>query len=184
MIESYSVQKQIELLADFMAGAAFARMEPLKPRITERVTGQCADLILTRRTSDLGRHKGPPGRAVLNPRRLGRGNGKTEFLVLRNWRVEPLANNALIGTMPEDDPTETKCSTSHPRTLDFLAMAAAVSTWRTFGDRPATESHGTPAERYDAFSLGYETAMGDAAHTPAPLSTALRDGIRYLEIGS
>jgi hypothetical protein len=189
MIESYSVHKQIELLADFVAGAAYARMEPSQAQITEIVRGQCNELERPSNEDKLrhraARAKVQPHSAKisLNAKQLARVNGKADFFVLRDWRVEPLANNALIGTMPTENRSENKCSTEHRRTIDFLSMAAAVSSWRTFGDRPATESHGTPAERYDAFSLGYEIAMGDQHHVPRVLAKSLVEGINYLKIG-
>lgn len=186
LISSMAEPKRIELLADFMAGAAFARMEPRELRLTERVDGQCDG----RTGSPLG---GPPGgsptrpppkdRVLLDPRRLARVDGRAQFFVLKDWRVEPLASAALIGAMPEEITTGGACATRHVRRLDFLALAGAVSSWRTFGDLPATESHGTASERYDAFSLGYETAAVDRDRVDDLLRTALTRGMRYLEIG-
>lgn len=185
-ISSYAGQKRIELLADFMAGAAYARMEPTHLQISERVSGQCSEINLPWVSAPKRPMRQPSraaGRLALDPRRLGRMDGKAEFFVLRGGRVSPLQNNALIGTSPEEDPQETRCTTTQQRSLDFLAMAGAVSSWRTFGDRPATESHGTPAQRHEAFSLGYETARADQNHTPAALATSLSRGMKYLSIG-
>lgn len=182
-IQSNAQPKQIELLADFLAGAAFARMERRKLTVIERVAGQCGELNLP--WFSTGARAAPAQRAsnaiVLNPRKLVEaGKGKAQFEVLRpDGSIERLENYALIGTMPDEDPAEIKCITTHTRTLNFLAMVAAVSTWRTFGDRPDTESHGSPNERYDAFSSGYQSGRAKPS-----LEQSLRVGMAHLGISA
>lgn len=182
-IQASAGPKQIELLADFLAGAAFARMEDRNLKVIERVSGQCSELSLPwmpppTRPALVGRR---PNAVVLNPRKLiNAGQGKVKFEVLRSdGTVEPLESYAMIGTMPDEDPSETNCVTVHNRSLNFLAMVGAVSTWRTFGDRPETESHGSPVERYNAFSLGYR-----GSRRKRPLEESLIAGMSYLQIAA
>jgi hypothetical protein len=180
-IEASAEHKQIELLADYLAGAAFARMEGRNLKVAERVFGQCSELILPwlpsrTRPAPIRRRSNA---VVLDPRKLvDVGQGKVKFDVLRpDGMVEPLESYAMIGTMPDEDPFETKCMATHDRSLNFLAMVGAVSTWRTFGDRPETESHGSPVERYDAFSFGYT-----GGRRGRPLKESLIAGMSYLRI--
>lgn len=180
-IQSTASQKQVELLADFLAGAAFADMERRGVTVTERVSGQCSELVLPWMAKPRAESPKPTAfpKAVLNPRRLlTGGQGQAQFDVLRgDGTIEALPSYAMIGTMPDEDPSEQKCMTDHSRKVDFLAMVGAVSSWRTFGDRPDTDSHGSPSERYNAFSQGY------AQRRPAsPLIKSIPSGAKFLEI--
>lgn len=167
-IVAKSVKRQRELLADVMAGAAYAKMEDAGLSTREVVRGQCSIIRLP--TDDDVATPSPdgaddpflknPGAELisLNPRRLlSSRQAEAKFEVLReNQKIETLPNYSMIGETPDEDPSGMTCFTIHDRSVDFVAMVAAVSSWRTFGDLPdAEESHGSPSERYQAFSNGY-----------------------------
>ncbi|MQW85985.1 hypothetical protein [Sinorhizobium saheli] len=173
-IVANSVKRQRELLADMVAGGAYAKMENAGLSISELVRGQCSTIELpsnnvwaeehspSTRREVLGTTS--PGKATLNTRRLLQSReSRAQFKVLRSTgTIEELQNNAMIGETPEEDPDGTRCFTKHDRSIDFVAMVAAVSSWRTFGDLPdAGESHGSPRERYEAFSFGYDVCRGN-----------------------
>lgn len=167
-IVANSVKRQRELLADVMAGAAYAKMEDAGLSTREMVRGQCSIIrlptdndVVTPSPDDVDDPllKTPgPDQTPLNPRRLLSSRlAEAKFEVLReDGKIEPLQNYSMIGETPDEDPSGMTCFTIHDRSIDFVAMVAAVSSWRTFGDLPdAEESHGSPSERYQAFSHGY-----------------------------
>lgn len=190
-IVSKSVKRQRELLADVMAGAAYAKMEEAGLSTREMVHGQCSVITLpgdndaalsdqadATKPSSAG---GKTQKFGLNSRRLVSTRASAaQFKVLRaNKTIEALQNYSMIGETPDEDPSGTKCSTVHDRAVDFVAMVAAVSSWRTFGDLPdAEESHGSPSERYQAFSLGYNVRRKDSRN----LDDCLEIGLKHLGV--
>ncbi len=190
-IVSKSVKRQRELLADVMAGAAYARMEEAGLSTREMVRGQCSiitlpgdDAVAPSDAADPAKPTSTVGMAQkfeLNARRLVSTRASAaQFEVLRaNKTIEPLQNYSMIGETPDEDPSGTKCTTVHDRAVDFVAMVAAVSSWRTFGDLPdAEESHGSPSERYQAFSLGYNVRR----EGKRSLDDCLEIGVKHLGI--
>lgn len=190
-IVSKSVKRQRELLADVMAGAAYAKMEEAGLSTREMVHGQCSVITLpgdddaalsdqadATKPSSAG---GKTQKFELNSRRLVSTRASAaQFKVLRaNKTIEALQNYSMIGETPDEDPSGTRCSTVHDRAVDFVAMVAAVSSWRTFGDLPdAEESHGSPSERYQAFSLGYNVRRKDNRN----LDDCLEIGLKHLGV--
>jgi hypothetical protein len=188
-IFSRSVKRQQELLADVMAGAAFARMETASLLTKETVRGQCSTIDFANSGNAASAQAAKrlrdkqPTKIELNARKLITKRISTaQFQVLReNDAIETLSNYSMIGETPDEDPTGSKCLTTHNRSIDFVSMVAAVSSWRTFGDLPdAEESHGSPSERYRAFSLGYSVYR----ENKRSLADCLEIGLKHLNIKS
>lgn len=184
-IVSNSVRRQRELLADVIAGAVFAKMEGLGIATKESVQAQCSVIELPWEESSMamgGSFSGPKKNGMkLNSRRLLEIRmSAPAFKVLRpNGKVETIENYGMIGETPQEGPHQSRCVTVHRRSVDFVAMVAAVSSWRTFGDLPDEgESHGSPSERYNAFSFGYKMFKSRRQS----LNQCLAAGIEYVGI--
>jgi hypothetical protein len=177
---SKSVKRQRELIADVVAGGAFAKMEKLGVTTQEQVRGQCSTLEV----SDIRKEVNltfNDKKTFLSARKLidKRTNTATFSVQRADGRVEILENFSMIGETPEPEVERARCVTVHERSVDFVAMISAVSSWRTFGDLPdSEESHGSPRERFNAFAFGYH--MVNAEH--GTLEDCLTHGARFVAV--
>lgn len=158
-VKAQNPSRKIELLADVVAGGAFAIIQKAGLGLEEIVRGRCANVATSNVNNawvpmDELALAEPAGVSLDTEKTVEKDLGIAKFKLLRaDGTIEDVRPNNSVGPQSED---RSECFSTELHSIDFSAMVAAASAWRTFGDVSLQEqSHGTSEERFKAFSLGY-----------------------------